>query len=63
MFSLNTHGLKDKKGKTFLNASMEIVNEYNRKPNKLWYDQGRKFYIKLMQEWLDNNDILNSLTF
>ena len=35
MFSLNTHGLKDKKGKAFLNASMEIVNEYNRKPNKL----------------------------
>ena len=37
---------------------MEIVNQSNRKPNKLWVDQGREFYNKLMQEWLDNNDIL-----
>ena len=36
----------------------EIVNESNRKPNKLWVDQGREFYNKLMQEWLGNNDIL-----
>ena len=33
--------LKDKKGKTVLNAFIEIVNESNRKPNKLWVDQGR----------------------
>ena len=50
--------LKEKKGKTVLNAFIEIVNESNRKPNKLWVDQGRKFYNKLMQEWLDNNNIL-----
>ena len=50
--------LKDKKGKTVLNAFMEIVNESNRKPNKLWVDQGREFYNKLVQEWLDNNDTL-----
>ena len=37
---------------------MEIVNECNRKPNKLWLDQGRKFNNKLMQEWLGNNNIL-----
>ena len=49
--------LKDKKGKTVLNAFIEIVNKSNHRPNKLWVDQGRKFY-KLMQEWLDNNDIL-----
>ena len=29
---------KDKKGKTVLNAFIEIVNESNRKPNKLWVD-------------------------
>ena len=34
------------------------LNESNRKPNKLWVDQGRQFYKKLMQEWLENNDIL-----
>ena len=50
--------LKDKKGKTVFNACIEIVSESNRIPNKLWVDQGREFYIKLMQEWLDNNDIL-----
>ena len=33
--------LKNKKGKTVLNAFIEIVNESNHKPNKLWVDQGR----------------------
>ena len=50
--------LKDKKSKTVVNAFIEIVNESNRKPNKLWVNQGREFYNKLLQEWLDNNDIL-----
>ena len=50
--------LKDKKGKTVLNTFIEIVNESNCKPNKLWVDQGREFYNKLMQEWLGSNDIL-----
>ena len=30
--------LKDKKRKTVLNAFIEIVNESNSKPNKLWID-------------------------
>ena len=50
--------LKVKKFKTVLNAFIEIVNESNRKPNKLYIDQEREFYNKLMQEWLDKNDIL-----
>ena len=37
---------------------MEIVIESNWKPHKLWVDQRRGFYKKLMQEWLDNNDML-----
>ena len=37
---------------------MEIVNKSNRKPNKLWLDQRREFYNKLMQDWLDNNNTL-----
>ena len=48
----------DRKGKTFLNAFIEILNESNHKPNKLWVEQGREFYNELMQEWLDSNDIL-----
>ena len=39
--------LKDKNGKTVLNAFIEIVNESNCKPNELWVDQGRGFYCKL----------------
>ena len=30
-------------GKTVLNAFIEMVNESNRKPDKLWVDQRRKF--------------------
>ena len=41
---------KDEKEKTVLNAFIEIVKEYNHKPNKLWTDLGSKFYNKIMQE-------------
>ena len=44
--------LKYNKSKTILKAFIKIVNESNRKPNRLWVDQGRGFYRKLMQEWL-----------
>ena len=50
--------LKDKIGKADLNAFIEIVNESNGKPDKLWVDQGIEFYNKFMQEWLENNNIL-----
>ena len=43
MFSLNIHGLnlfKYEKAKAVLNALIKIVNESNRKPNKLQVDQG-----------------------
>ena len=42
--------LKNKNGKTVPNAFIKTLNEYDRKPNKLWIDQGREFYNKLMQE-------------
>ena len=44
-----------KKVKTVFNTLIEIVNESNWKLNKLWVDQARELYSKLMQEWLDNN--------
>ena len=50
--------LKDKKGKKGFNTFIEIVNESNCEPNNLWVDQRRELYNKLMQEWLDNNNIL-----
>ena len=35
--------LKDKKSKTVPCAFIEIVNESNHKPNKLWVHQGKEF--------------------
>ena len=32
--------LKDKKGISILNAFDKIIKQYNRKPNKIWVDQG-----------------------
>ena len=47
-YSACNNRIKAKNGKTVLNAFMKIVNESNCKPNKLWVDQGREFYNKLM---------------
>ena len=55
--------LKYKKDKTVLNAFIKIVNESNCKPTKVWVDQERESSNKLMQEWLDNNDILMYSTY
>ena len=35
--------LKDKKGISILNAFDKIIKQYNRKPNKIWVDQGGEF--------------------
>ena len=54
LLSINIHGvkpLKDKKSKTVLNAVIEIVNKSNRKPNKLWIDKEREFYIHLCKNF------------
>ena len=42
--------LKDEKVKTVLNTFIKILNEFDRKTNKLWIDQGRYFYNQLLQE-------------
>ena len=34
--------LRDKNGKTVLNAFFKLVNESNLEPNKLWVDKGKK---------------------
>ena len=36
--------LKDKKSISILNAFQKILNESNRKPNKIWVDKGSEFY-------------------
>ena len=40
--------LKDKKEIAVTNAFQKILNESNRKPNKIWVDEGSEFYINSM---------------
>ena len=49
--------LKDKKGITITNAFQKVLKESNRKPNKIWVDQGNEFYNSSMKSWLEKNDI------
>ena len=48
--------LKDKKGISIVNAFNKIIKQSNRKPNKIWVDQGGEFY-NVFEKWLSNNDI------
>ena len=50
--------LKDKKAKTVLNGFLGIVNECKDKPNKLWVDEGNKFYNSFLQTWLHDINIV-----
>ena len=49
--------LKDKKDIKITIASQEILDESNRKPNKIWVEKGSAFYNKSMKSWLEKNDI------
>ena len=48
--------MKDKRGITITNAFQKILDESNRKPNKIWVDKGSEVYNRLMKLWLENND-------
>ena len=48
--------LKDKTGISIHNAFREIISK-GRKPNKMWVDQGREFYNKLLKRCLKINNI------
>ena len=49
--------LKDKKGISIVNAFDKIIKQSNRKPNKIWVDQGGEFYNNVFEKWLSGNDI------
>ena len=49
--------LKDKKGISIVNAFNKIIKQSNRKPNKIWVDQGGELYINVFEKWLSDNDI------
>ena len=48
--------LKDKKGIAITNAFQKIIDDSNRKPNKIWVDQGSEFYNRSMKFWLEKSD-------
>ena len=48
--------LKDKKGTSIVHASQKIISE-ERKPNKIWVDQGSEFYNNSFKKFLKINNI------
>ena len=55
--------LKDKKGISIVNAFNKIIKQSNRKPNKIWVDQGGEFYNNVFENWLSNNNIIMYSTY
>ena len=55
--------LKDKKGISIANAFNKIIKQSNRKPNKIWVDQGGEFYNHVFKKWLSDNDIIMYSTY
>ena len=49
--------LKDKKGVSIVNAFQKILDDSNRKPNKIWVDKGSEFYNSSFKKWLKDTDI------
>ena len=55
--------LKYKKGISIVNAFNKRIKQSNRKPNKIWIDQGGEFYINVFKKWLSENDTNMYLTY
>ena len=55
--------LKDKKGISIANAFNKIIKQSNRKPNKIWVDQGGEFYNNVFKKWLSDNYIIMYSTY
>ena len=55
--------LKDKKGISIVNEFNKIIKQSNRKPNKMWVDQGSEFYNRAFKKWLSDNDIIMYSTY
>ena len=55
--------LKDKKGISIVNAFNKIIKQSERKPNKIWVDQGGEFYNSVFKKWLLDNDIIMYSTY
>ena len=49
--------LKDKKDVSIVDAFQKILDNSNRKPNKIWVDKGSEFYNNSFKKWLKENNI------
>ena len=55
--------LENKKGISVTNGFNKIIKQSNRKPNKIWVDQGGEFYNNVFKKWLSDNDIIMYSTY
>ena len=49
--------LKDKKCVSIVDTFQKILDDSNRKPNKIWVDKGSEFYNNSFKKWIQDNDI------
>ena len=55
--------LKYKKEISVTHGFNKMIKQSNRKPNKIWVDQGGEFYNNVFKKWLSGNDIIMYSTF
>ena len=55
--------LRNKKGESIVEGFKKILNDSNRKPNKIWVDHGSEFYNSKFKSFLKENDIEMCSTF
>ena len=55
--------LKDKKGISIVNGFNKIIKQSNRKPHKIWVDQGGEFYDNVFKKWSSDNDVIMYSTY
>ena len=49
--------LKDKKGVSIVDVFQKILDDSNRKPNKIWVDKVSEFYNSSFKKWLKDKDM------
>ena len=49
--------LKGKKGVSIVDAFQKILDDSNRKSNKIWVDKGSEFYNNSFKKWSKDNNI------
>ena len=54
--------LENKKRISVTNGFNKIIKQFNRKPNKIWVDQG-ELYNNVFKKWLSDNDIIMYSTY